>query len=304
MSAPEPRPPSALAELSRPRLHRWLLPALLDWAVLLGAFATAGVVDHAAVYVLASVVIGTRQHALALLGHDGAHRLVCRHPRLNDALASVLCFWPLGFGIAAYRNHHLTHHRHPGGPDDPELAYKRRAAPQWDLPARAGRLARLSALDLTGVWGARELLRVLSVTPPVTVLDVLGPVLWWGAVWAVVAVTGAWWVLVLWYASLVTVFWTLFRLRIWTEHMGTAGTHRVSATWWQRLTFLPHNTWCHYEHHRWVKIPFWNLPRARELDRAEPVVPVGRLVRSYATAGAVPSGEPLATDTRMDPKVG
>jgi hypothetical protein len=42
LPVPDPQADAAaVAELARPRLDRWLLPALLDWAVLLTAFAVA-----------------------------------------------------------------------------------------------------------------------------------------------------------------------------------------------------------------------------------------------------------------------
>jgi fatty acid desaturase len=92
------------------------------------------------------------------------------------------------------------------------------------------------------------------------------------------------WILLIWYAASLTAFWAVFRLRMWTEHVGTRETYRVSVSWWQRALYLPHNTWYHYEHHRWPSIPYWNLPRARALDRSEPVIPLNKLLASYSKA--------------------
>jgi fatty acid desaturase len=286
-------PNEALSRLRVPSLSRWLLLAAIDWGVIVLALVLARAADHWAAYVLAVFVIGTRQHALALLGHDGAHHLVCRSHRLNDAAAALLSYWPLGVGLTAYRVHHFTHHRLPGTARDPELAYKRSRAPQWDLPATPRR--RLFWYFLKDILGLslKDLVYVMRVVPPVSAMDVLGPALWWVVALAVLLGTGNAWVLVIWFAALVTSFWAMFRLRIWTEHLGTGHVHRVGVRWWQRLLFLPHNTWCHYEHHRWPSVPCWRLPAARALDDSVPVLSLGELFESYRTAPPIASGVPL-----------
>jgi fatty acid desaturase len=290
-------PRETLTRLRAPRLFRWLCPVGLDWGTIVVMVVLAGAVDHWAIYLVVVFVVGTRQHALAIMGHDGAHRLACRSRRLNDLATELLCFWPLGLGIAAYRMHHFTHHRHPGTGLDPELAYKRSRAPQWDLPAPRGRPFRYFLKDVLGL-GLKDLTYTRFVVPPVCLMDVLGPVLWWGAAVAVIVWSGNAWVLVLWFAALGTSFWAMFRLRIWTEHLGTGDVHRIRVRWWQRLLFLPHNTWCHYEHHRWPSVPCWNLPVARALDASAPVLPLADLFEAYRSWPRIASGAPLVEIAR------
>ena len=79
------------------------------------------------------------------------------------------------------------------------------------------------------------------------------------------------WVIGVWFLSVFLSNWAVFRLRIWTEHVGTDSTHRLKASWWQRWLFLPHNTWYHYEHHEWPWVPFYNLSKAR-IKLNEPIV--------------------------------
>jgi fatty acid desaturase len=280
-------------------LFRWLVPVGFDWAVIVLCIALAGAVDHWAIYVLAVFVIGTRQHALAIMGHDGAHLLACRPRWLNDLVTVLFCFWPLGLGISAYRKHHFTHHRRPGTKVDPELAYKRSRAPQWDLPSPRRRMYLYFLKDVVGL-GLIDLVHAMRVVPPVTAIDVVGPLLFWAAALAVLLWTGSAWIIVLWLAGLITSFWAMFRLRIWTEHLGTGDVHRISARWWQGLLFLPHNTWCHFEHHRWPSVPCWNLPAARSLDRSTRVWRLAELLDSYQSADAIASGAPLV-ELRPDP---
>lgn len=283
------------ADLSPPSALRWCLAAVWDWALILAALAVAIVSQHPAVYVLAVLVIGNRQHALSILGHDGGHRLVCRKRWLNDALTNLLAFWPMMVGIHAYRKFHFAHHRLTGEADDPELALKGRAAPRYDLPAPRPRLLRRFVFDLLG-GGADEVLDLALYIRPLTWSDRLGPIAWWLVVGGACVAAGFWQAPAVWFVALVTSYWATFRLRIWTEHMGTTGTHRIHVAWWQRVLFAPHNTWYHYEHHRWPAVPFYRLPAARSLDRDEPVVSLTEVLHGYAAATATHSGQAVALE--------
>ena len=61
-----------------------------QWAVIAAAII-AGVHGPWPVKLLAVVVIATRQHALAVLMHDGSHVLFFRNRRLNDTISDVFC---------------------------------------------------------------------------------------------------------------------------------------------------------------------------------------------------------------------
>src|SRR5262245_32004291 len=98
--------------LATPSTPRWLADLAFTWGVIAAAVAVAAGVGHLALYALAVVVVGNRQHALAGLLHEGCHRLVSRRPWLNDALTCLLSAWPMGVGLDSYRRFHFAHHRH------------------------------------------------------------------------------------------------------------------------------------------------------------------------------------------------
>jgi fatty acid desaturase len=285
----------ALARLRRPGKYRWLAGVTLDWAVIVVALLAAAWIRRPGAYLLTMLVVGNRQHALAIIGHDGAHRSVCRARFANDALTCLLCFWPLGLGLDGYRKHHYTHHRHTGTATDPELHYKGWGAPQWDLPTSRGRFAALLVRDLLGL-SPQSLLNLRRTIPALSVRDVVGPVLWWAVALTLLFRAGHAWVALLWAGSLATSYWATFRVRVWTEHMGTGGTHRISATWWQRLLFAPHNTWCHWEHHRWPSLPSASLPAARALDPRPEAIPLCQLFLAYRQSPRVPSGNAMESE--------
>lgn len=251
--------------ISKPIFIRWLLPVLQEWVVIIALLVLGLWVDTWWIWPLVVIVLGTRQHALAILGHDAAHFLATRSRWLNDAAGQLLCFWPLGTGIDAYRTFHFSHHRNLGTDADPERIHLRGwSKKHFTQPKSRLRMGLYVLGDLLGL-GIPEVVKAIKLVgkkgaadwlgPPLLQLGVFGPLLW----------LGYWQVLVVWYLALLTSFWACFRLRIWTEHVGTDDTYIVQANWWQRLLFCPRNTWYHYEHHANASVPFWDLPRVRRV---------------------------------------
>ena len=64
---------SAIRELSRVRPYRAIVSLVSIWAVIGVAIAAAVLIDRWIVSLAAIIVIATRQHALGLIMHDGAH---------------------------------------------------------------------------------------------------------------------------------------------------------------------------------------------------------------------------------------
>jgi fatty acid desaturase len=105
----------------------------------------------------------------------------------------------------------------------------------------------------------------------------LGPVVLWTVSGVVLYEVSALWILGVWALSLFTSFWAVSRVRAFTEHVslswsGKETSHRFSAGYLTRFFFFPHNTWCHYEHHKWPQVPFYNLPKLRKLDTGKRVL--------------------------------
>ena len=139
-----------LLGLSRRTASPWLKDAALDWAIILGVLGVAHLFSNPVTWLLALLIIGNRQHALAILGHDGTHFTLSHDRRLNDYLTNLLAFWPIGLTVSGYRTLHFKHHKHTGTEDDPELGHKRSRTPQWDLPAKPSRILKYAVLDIVG----------------------------------------------------------------------------------------------------------------------------------------------------------
>jgi len=280
-----------LAPMRRLAPWRWGSYVAGDWALIVGAFAAAAWLSTWWAYLAALLLVGNRQHALVILGHEGAHRLVTRRRHLNDALTQVLCFWPVGIDVASYREFHFAHHRNLNTPDDPEMAYREMGAPGWDVPRPRWQVALRFAADLVGL-GALEVFRIFRFARPHGWRGASGPVVLHGAVIGASVVAGAWWIPVLWWSAGLTSFSAVWRFRCWLEHLGTEDTHRLHLTAVERFLFAPHNISYHWEHHHCSGIPFWNLPRLRRETPGVPVIRLWELFRYYERCAKIASGTP------------
>ena len=258
-----------------PNIWKWLQRAAVDWTIIAVCFWAA----HWSIFespnlligfltlVPLMVIIGARQHALGILGHDGAHRLICRNRALNDVLTNFLVYWPLTTSLSGHRAFHFAHHRKVGTDEDPERIHTRDNTwrilnipilGQWPVPIRPWKFVVFILGDFLG-GAIPHIIMAKHLTRPRKGRDVVEQLLYLAAVFAVCLYFQAWWIPLLWFVTLGTVFWSIFRVRIWTEHIGTDGTHVLNPTPLQKFFLVPHNTWCHYEHHEHPNVPCWAL---------------------------------------------
>ena len=279
-----------LVELSGPSPLRFLMAVGFDWLIIGLAMIAAGYFQHPIAYVLAVLFVGVRQHGLFIMAHDGGHFRAARNRKVNDLLTNIFCVWPFGRDLKAYRQSHFDHHRYVGTKDDPELHFRALNAPHWELPITPSRIFGLAFRDLIGIRIARNTLNLIWSVVGASRKDQLIA----GGLLVTVFFTlwsqGWHWMLAIWFLALLTVAPASFRLREWTEHINTHETHRITASWWQRFFFLAHNTWCHFEHHRWSQIPSWNLAKARSFVTDVPSISVSELFRKHANAQSLRSG--------------
>jgi fatty acid desaturase len=290
---------SALRELGARALSPWLADAATDWLVIAAALTMIQLSPHFYTVLAGILIVGNRQHALAILGHDGTHYALSRNAGLNDFLTNLFCWWPLGLTVSGYRALHYAHHKNTGTENDPELGHKRMRAPQWDLPARPWTILHYALKDLIGYSFADYSIIVRFSKPqrkreflPLAFLHI-------AAVSALLAF-GGWPIVASWYFSLVTSFMMFFRLRLWLEHQGTDDTQRLFLTWWQAALLSPHNAWHHWEHHKYPTIPYHRLPHARRRLSGPAILTLREMIDDFARSRAIPSGTALKTAAKTD----
>jgi fatty acid desaturase len=263
------------------------------WAVIFATFAALARWPTPATFVLALVILGGRQLALAILVHEAAHRTLFRTRFLNDQLALWLCGWPLWNDVASYRHYHLKHHKFTGTERDPDLGL----APISPMTRRS--LARKMARDLSGVAGLRRLLgqaRIAcelvdyKVTAELTrrpadgrklgdylaaaIRNSAGFVLTNLALAGGLALLGHAWVYWAWAVAYLTTFSLFYRIRSLSEHACTErspdplrNTRTTRANWLARATVAPFGVNYHLEHHLLVAVPWFRLRALHRLLR-------------------------------------
>jgi fatty acid desaturase len=245
------------------------------WGVIGAAMAVA--IIWPVTIPLAIMVIGARQLGLAILQHDAAHGALHPDARVNDGVGEWFC----GEGVAAYRTYHLKHHKFAQQAEDPDLVL---SAP---FPITRASLGRKVVRDLTGqTWFKQRFGRLTSRLAKRKAGEPILPILrdevrrqrrWLllnGAAFAGFAAAGLWWVWpVLWLAPRATWYQLVTRLRNIAEHalvardepdpLRHARTTRASLI--ERALIAPYYVNYHGEHHLFMHVPCWNLPRVRHL---------------------------------------
>lgn len=281
-----------LRALSRRSLFPWLTHALFDWLVMGAALSAVQFWPHVGTAIVAMLVVGNRQHALAILGHDGTHYTLSRNAAVNDFLTNLFCFWPLGLTVSGYRALHYAHHKHTGAEQDPELGHKRMRSPQWDLPNTPWRVLRYALMDLIG-FSLADYLIIVRFSKPSRRREYIPLALFHMIAASVLLACGGWQAATLWYFCLPTSFMMFFRLRLWLEHQGTAYTQRIALTRLEGAILAPHNAWHHWEHHRYPTIPCYRLPAARRALGGAAVLTLRDLIALLRNSAPVLSGKAL-----------
>lgn len=233
---------------------RWAFWVAFEWTLISLALVVASY--WPLLWPLAVLFLGTRQHALAVLGHEAVHYGVHTDRKVNDRLGNLLCMWPLLTDVAGFREFHIRHHQFVGTDLDPERAVREPFAERWaDLTP--GKKMRQLARDLVG-GSLSEAFYILRETR--------GRLTWRRGMYVVglfsLAAFGlGWHVLLAWLVAMVTSNFAVMRLRMYREHLGPEVTQVYVAKWWERALYLPHCIWKHEPHHRpgrW-STPAWDL---------------------------------------------
>ena len=114
------------------------------WGLIFASMALFAIWPNPVTFIVAVMVIGTRQLGLAILMHDAAHNALFKTLSFNNILSDIFCAWPQMARTDAYRRYHLQHHFRTQQPDDPDLIL---SAP---FPITGKSLRRKLTRDLTG----------------------------------------------------------------------------------------------------------------------------------------------------------
>ena len=263
----------------------WKGPAMIAhaWLVIFAAGIMAWV--WPITIPLAVMIIGARQLGLAILMHDAAHGALHPDLKVNDVLGDYLT----PGGLVAYRTYHLGHHRFAQQAEDPDLVL---SAP---FPITRQSLWRKVVRDLTGQtyykqrWaGLVKTLRERTPDQPLWPIlrkAVVSRKRFFLGMIVTVAVTapfGFWWAWpVLWLLPQATWLPLVTRLRNIAEHACVPKdepdplrhARTTHANFLERALLAPYYVNYHCEHHMFMHVPCYNLPKTHRLLKAKGVLP-------------------------------
>ena len=90
------------------------------WSQIVLGFIIFAIWPSLITFLISSLIIGTRQFALVILMHDGAHNLISKNKKINDFISQWLCAFPMMTETDTYRTYHLKHHKHTETDLDPD----------------------------------------------------------------------------------------------------------------------------------------------------------------------------------------
>jgi fatty acid desaturase len=235
------------------------------WGLIFAAGALFVLWPNPLTYILAVMLIGTRQLGLAILMHDAAHGALHSNAKVNDWAGEWLCAAPVGARLESYRAYHLKHHRYTEQPEDPDLAL---SAP---FPITRKSLWRKIVRDLTGqTYFKQRIAPIFAKRAPADRIVYGGPshfLITNAILWTALALAGYWWAYpALWIVPMATWLPLVTRLRNIAEHacvpvQDDPFTHARTtlANPLERLFIAPF--WVHYhgEHHVFMHVPCYNL---------------------------------------------
>lgn len=286
--------PDAL--LYRPRPWRGLAALAADWALIAAAFSAALLWPSLPTYMLAAIVIGRTQLALAVMMHESAHGLLLPSQAANDAVGQAFAAGPLCLSLKTYRAGHLKHHRAPMRFDDPVAI----VFGVNDYPIGRRELILRLVSDLLGIGNlvtARKFMRG-DFRGLVPAFDNCARHKAWelstmlasnGLILGTLAACGhAWLYLGLWTLPSLTLLQFFGRIRAIMEHAGlpecedqSRNARTIVRPSWQTFLFGPHGIHYHIEHHLFVRIPFHGLGRVHREMVGKGLLPDANLYRGY-----------------------
>lgn len=258
----------------------WLV--IHAWGTIAASIALMTVWPNPLTWLVAIMIVGTRQLGLAILMHEAAHGGLHSNKMINEFVGQWLCAVPVGADLASYRSYHLQHHRFTQQPEDPDLSL---SAP---FPITKESYRRKAIRDLSGQTFVKQRLPLLlslfkratkdapvehesfistgrEKTARFLVVNALLFVLFWLA-GAGIWYFGIWLVAIATWLSLVT------RIRNIAEHACTSTSddpysqaRTTLANPIERALIAPYWVNYHAEHHLFMYLPCYRLPLAHRL---------------------------------------
>ncbi len=269
------------------------------YAVIGASIAVYALWPGVVTFLIAVMLIGSRQLGLAILMHDAAHGALFRNRFLNNFIGEWFCGRPILADLPEYRRYHLQHHKYTQTDKDPDLVLSK------PFPTTRVSLARKFLRDLSGMTGIKQRLAQImfhfrmagdtgqgasqslsqALNGPELVRAFYANLALFAVLWAV---GEWWWWLACWALPLLTWFQLVLRIRNIAEHgvvefsdNPLRNVRTTRAGFLMRLLVAPYWVNYHLEHHLVMHVPCRNLPRMHRMMLEKGYGPAMKLGRSY-----------------------
>ncbi len=270
------------------------------WAVIAAALAIFAIWPNPLTFILAVILIGSRQLGLAILMHEAAHSAMFKTRALNEFVGEWLCGRPILADMFEYRTYHLQHHRYTQTDKDPDLKLSAPFPTTWaslrrklirDITGQTGFKQRSQQImfafkmagEVEGTPSSQDLAQAFS--GPVLGRAMIANAVIFAVMWAV---GDWWWWFAFWALPLLTWFQLVLRVRNIAEHgaversddpLRNVRTTRAGPV--MRLLLAPYWVNYHLEHHLVMHIPCHALPKVHDLMLKKGHGPKMQIGRDY-----------------------
>jgi fatty acid desaturase len=300
--------PAEMAKVRARSALKGILCVAHTWAVIGASMAAFALWPNPLTFLLAVLLIGSRQLGLAILMHDGAHGVLMRTRALNEWVSQWLCAYPVFTDTIPYRHYHLKHHRSTQQLDDPDLVL---SAP---FPITKSSFRRKMIRDITGQTAFRQRRAQIKAAlgqpaEPFAARFATsrrklgGPVVANAVLLALLTAFGRpHYYPMFWILPLITWQQVITRIRNIAEHAVVPDNDDVLrnarttyASFLERALIAPYWVNYHVDHHMLMHVPCFNLPKLHALLLARGYGLRMEIQRNYFTMLrlAVSKPEPL-----------
>lgn len=267
-------------DLSKVKPWLGLSYLFLDWLVIVMIVVATENFFNPITYVIAVILIATRQHALAVMSHEGAHYRLVHDHNWNTWIANLFCVYPMFVQIEIYRYNHLLHHKYTNEDQDPDVRYQK-DLPDYQFPMPRKKLIKIFLFELLGGGVIANFQRMRRYNSDPELKTAMAAelaktkwvrIIYYLALATVLTLVGGWKIYLLYW--LIPILWILpmiLRLRNICEHFGLShdsdlqGTRDVACSWIEGWLISPHYIRLHLVHHFYPSVPFYNLSKLRRI---------------------------------------
>ena len=269
---------SDVKTLSQLSFWKGVRPLIGDWMIIAGVITLASLFPSPWVYVISCILIASRQHALLVIVHEGAHYRLSNNHAFNDFIANFFAAFPVFFCTVGYRANHHKHHRYLNSDQDPDWVRKIYLS-EWQFPQTKFQFSKTVGKIILTSWYKLIILfyRFSMIDQKSTYQSAAGrklllqKIIFYGAlIFSLYQFDLLTPFFAYWMVPFLLVFPLIERMRSISEHFGLAYLNDYTQTRYILCSTLeafligPHNIRYHLTHHLYQTVPQYNLPELRE----------------------------------------